>query len=527
MIKTDVKVPIGYKREDVISALEARLPIKASEVKELRIVKQALNLSDKKNMFYDLSVAISLSEEREAGLLKMKKKVLPFDLLSMEIPACRFTSSPVVVGAGPAGLFCALLLAEAGARPVLLERGLSVEERAERVEKFVNFGVLDPECNVQFGEGGAGTFSDGKLKVGGLDKYKYKVLSELVSAGAQEDILYTVGAHVGTDKLRKIVKNVREKIIFLGGEVHFATKLTEIKLKDGRVVGCVAQSDGNTLEFDTDNLILATGHSAHDVFELLKSIGVGLEAKGFGIGLRIEHPREYINDLVYGKNAPIELGAASYHLVTHLKNGRSVYSFCMCPGGTVVPAASNHRGIVTNGMSEFARNADNSNAAFLVSVTPSDFASDDPLAGIALQRSIEEKAFQVAGGDYKAPATTMGEFLGKGRADFESVMPSYPRGTVKLSPEKYLPEFVNDSLRGAIWDFDDWMRGFYYSDAVLTGPETRTTSPVRVLRDESCQTFGIRGLYPAGEGAGYAGGIVSSARDGLIVAEKIIEKHKI
>ena len=525
MIKTDVKVPIGYKNEDVISALEARLPIKANEVRELRIVKQALNLSDRKNIHYDLSVAISLSDEREAGLLKMKKKVFPFELFSMQPPLCRFTSRPVVVGAGPAGLFCALLLAEAGARPLLLERGLAVDERAERVEKFINFGILDPECNVQFGEGGAGTFSDGKLKVGGLDKYKYKVLSEFVDAGAQEDILYTVGAHLGTDKLRQIVKNVRNKIISLGGEVHFATKLTEIRLKDGKVVGCVAENNGNTLEFETENLVLATGHSAHDVFEMLKMMGVGLEAKGFGIGLRIEHPREYINELVYGKDAPSELGAASSHLVTHLKNGRSVYSFCMCPGGTVVPAASNQGGIVTNGMSEFARNADNSNAAFLVSVTPSDFASDDPLAGIALQRSIEKAAFTVAGSDYKAPSTTMGEFLGKGSSGFASVKPSYPRGTVKLSPDKYLPEYVNGSLREAIWDFDDWMSGFYYSDAVLTGPETRTTSPVRVLRDDGCQTFGIEGLYPAGEGAGYAGGIVSSARDGLIVAEKIIEKY--
>ena len=527
MIKTDIKVPFHYSSEDIRFALEARLPISHEEIKEIRIIKRALNISDKGNIHYDITVGVSLSAEREEGLLKMKKKVALAEDYSLDAPLCRFSSRPVVVGAGPAGLFCALLLAEAGARPILLERGLPVNERTQKVNTFQSFGILDPECNVQFGEGGAGTFSDGKLKVGGMDKYKYKVLSEFVSAGAQQDILYTVGAHLGTDKLRDIVKNLREKIISLGGEVYFSTKLTEIKLLDGKVVGCKAEREGNTLDFDAENLVLATGHSAHDVFEMLKSIGARLQAKGFGIGLRIEHPREYIDSLVYGSNAPRDIGAASYHLVTHLDNGRSVYSFCMCPGGTVVPAASNNGGIVTNGMSEFKRDADNSNAAFLVSVTPEDFASDDPLAGIALQQSIEQTAFTVAGGDYKAPATTMGAFVGKANDGFRSVKPSYPIGTVNLSPEKYLPEYVTSSLKKAIWDFDDWMAGFYYPDAVLTGPETRTTSPVRVTRTEDCQATGIVGLYPAGEGAGYAGGIVSSARDGLIVAEKIIKKHSI
>ena len=503
-----------------------RIPVNREEIKEIRITKRTLNIADKSNIHYDMTVGISLSAEREAGLLKMKKKVRQMDDLSFEIPLCNFTDRPIIVGAGPAGLFAALLLAEAGARPILLERGLDVDERAKKVDSFNKFAVLDPECNIQFGEGGAGTFSDGKLKVGGLDKYKYKVLSEFVSAGAPEDILYTVGAHVGTDKLQNIVKKLRQKIISLGGEVYFSTRLTSFKISDNKIVGCCAEHNGENIEFDSSAVILATGHSARDVFYMLKKSGAALEAKGFGIGLRIEHPREYINELIYGKNAPEGIEAASYHLVTHLQNGRSVYSFCMCPGGSVVAAASEQGGIVTNGMSEYARDGANSNAAFLVSVTPSDFGSDDALAGIELQKKIEQTAFAVAGRNYRAPTTNMGAFMNSQAERKSSVKPTYPVGTEQISPESYLPEYITDSIRAAIPDFDAWMKGFYYPDAVMTGPETRTTSPVRVLRGADFEAFGIKGLYPAGEGAGYAGGIVSSARDGLMVAEAIINNNK-
>jgi uncharacterized FAD-dependent dehydrogenase len=351
------------------------------------------------------------------------------------------------------------------------------------------------------------------------------VLSDFVSAGAPDDILYSVGAHVGTDKLQNIVKKLRQNITKLGGEVLFSTKLTSLKIRDGQIVGCVAERFGESLEFDADDLILATGHSARDVFVMLRESGASLEAKGFGIGLRIEHPREYIDDLMYGSNPPDEIGAASYHLVTHLQNGRSVYSFCMCPGGSVVAAASEQGGIVTNGMSEYARNADNSNAALLVSVTPSDFGSDDPFAGIALQQSIERRAFLVAGESYKAPSFPLGSFM-SGEAT-ESISPSYPIGTELISPEAYLPDYVTHSLRAAIPDFDAWMPGYNLSSAVLTGPETRTTSPVRLRRTADYEAEGIRGLYPTGEGAGYAGGIISSARDGVLIAERIIENHKI
>ena len=527
MIKTEIKLPFDYTTEDIYAALMDRLPVGRDEIKDLKIVKRTLNISDKSNIHYTVAVAAEFSAEREAGLLKMKKKVAPMDDLSFDIPPCNFDTRPVVVGAGPAGLFAALLLAEAGARPILIERGLAVDEREKKVELFTNLGILDPECNIQFGEGGAGSFSDGKLKVGGLDKYKYKVLLDFVDSGAPEDILYTVGAHVGTDKLKNIVQKIRQNIISLGGEVMFSTKLTSIKTCDGAVCKVVCDRNGESVEIDTDSLVLATGHSARDTFIMLRDMGVKMEPKGFGIGLRIEHPREYIDRIMYGNTPPEGIGAASYHLVTHLPNGRSVYSFCMCPGGTVVAAASEQGGIVTNGMSEYARNADNSNAAFLVSVTPDDFGSDDPLAGILLQRKIEQRAFFVAGKTYKAPTTTMGAFMnGKAPIVSQVVRPSYPIGTEAISPEEYLPGYVTESLRMAIPDFEAWMGGFYLPDAAMTGPETRTTSPVRITRDNTYQALGFKGLYPTGEGAGYAGGIVSSARDGLLVAEAIIFNHK-
>ena len=527
MIKTEIKLPLNYTDADIFSAISERLPVKREEIGELKIVKRSLDISDKNHIHYTATVGISLSPEREAGLLKMKKKVSPMSDLSFEIPACVFSARPLVVGAGPAGLFAALLLAEAGARPILIDRGLSVAERERKVELFTTLGVLDPQCNIQFGEGGAGSFSDGKLKVGSLDKYKYKVLSDFVFAGAPEDILYSVGAHLGTDKLKNIVQKIRQKIISLGGEVLFATKLTSLRIRDGNLVGAICERDGEIMEFDTDTLVLATGHSARDTFLMLRDSGVKMEAKGFGIGLRIEHPREYIDRIMYGNNPPENIGAASYHLVTHLPNGRSVYSFCMCPGGTVVAAASEQGGIVTNGMSEYARNADNSNAAFLVSVTPADFGSDDVLAGIALQRRIEQRAFAAAGGKYKAPSTTLGAFAEHRAAEISTaVKPSYPIGTEPISPEEYLPKYITDSLRASISDFDSWMGGFYLPEAAMTGPETRTTSPIRLLRAPSFEAEGISGLYPAGEGAGYAGGIISSARDGLMVAEAIINKNR-
>lgn len=523
MIKTDIKLKIEYNDSDLRAAIAERLPVAVSEIGDFEIIKRRLNLSDKENPYYTATVAVSFDPEREAGLLKMKKKVSEYSPERLILPPARLAARPVVVGAGPAGLFAALTLALAGARPILLERGLAVEDRGNKVRLFSELGIIDTECNIQYGEGGAGTYSDGKLKVGSRDKYKDFILSEFVNAGADADIMFSDSAHLGTDRLPGIVKAIREKIVDNGGEVYFSTRALKILTKDGRVIGLIAEREGNRVEFSTDTLIMATGHSARDSFEMLLDCGALLEPRPFGIGVRIEHPREYINTLVYGKNYSPALGTASYHLVTHLKGGRSVYSFCMCPGGTVVPAASEDGGIVTNGMSEYLRDGDNSNAALLVSMTPADFPSDSPLAGIDLQREIERRAYRLTG-SYKAPAQSLGELTEGVAPGSRGVRPSYPIGTEHITLGEYLPDAVVSSLREAMADFDAWMPGFSYPEAYLTGPETRSTSPVRVLRAERLEAVGISGLYPTGEGAGYSGGIVSSARDGVIVAERILQK---
>lgn len=523
MIKTDIKLPISYTKDDIYTGLCERLPVTRDELLDVEIVRRSLNLSDKSNLHYDMTVALSLDPERERGLLNMRKRVKPHPDLTLTLPDSRLATRPVVVGAGPAGLFCALTLALAGARPILYERGLPVERRAERVSLFNTLGILDPDCNIQYGEGGAGTYSDGKLKSGAPDKYKRFVLSQFVAHGAPEEVLYSTNAHVGTDRLASVVKGLRERIISLGGEVHFSTKLVGLNIKNGKIIGGRISQNGNESDFESDTVILATGHSSTEIFELLRSAGTPLEPRGFGIGVRIEHPREYIDSLILGDSAPEGVGTASYHLVTHLPGGRSVYSFCMCPGGTVVAAAGERGGIVTNGMSEFARMADNSNSALLVSVTPDDFPDGDPLSGIALQRSIECHAFALTSGTYRAPAQRLDDFLeDKKTATFGDVKPSYPLGVCSHRLEEALPEFITDSLRAAMADFDAWLPGYNYPHATLTAPETRSTSPVRVLRTPTFETLAVRGLYPIGEGAGYAGGIVSSAREGVMCAESIL-----
>lgn len=526
MVRLDISVGIKYNEENIKDAITLAFPVEKSEIGEVRILKKTLKIDKEKSFL--LTLGVEFSPEREAGLLKMKKRVFEYPDYTLRIPSASLGASPVVVGAGPAGLFSALVLAEAGASPIVIERGDAVDERSRAVNRFFAGSELDEDSNIQFGEGGAGAFSDGKLKVGGMDKYKYKVLSEFVSAGAPEDILYTVGAHLGTDKLPLYVKQIRERIKALGGQFIYRAKLTSLGIKDGKIVYAEYEKNRKKERIDTNRVVLATGHSAKDSFEMLLKSGVQMEAKGFGIGLRIEHPREYINELVLGeKNPPAEIGTASYHLVTHLNNGRSVYSFCMCPGGTVVAAASEFGGVVTNGMSEEARMADNSNAAHLVSFTPSDFGNESVLAGMELQRKIERAAYIAAGEDYKAPAINMYDFIKENApTEIKGVKPSYPCGVLPVEPEKYLPNDAVLSLREGIKNFDEWMPGFYYPDSVLTGPETRSTSPVRILRDKSYMTPRIFGLYPIGEGAGYAGGIVSSAVDGVRCAESIILNSK-
>ncbi len=526
MIQTELRLPLSYTDADIARALRAHLPIGEEPIGEIKKLRRALK-SDEEGHYYMLRVAVSLSEEREAGLLKMKKKVSPYEPPMLSIPPFKAEKPPVVVGMGPAGLFAALILAEAGARPIVLERGRPVEERTRDVAAFFSGGTLSEESNIQFGEGGAGAFSDGKLKFGTRDGAVMKVLTSLVEGGAPEDIVYKDSPHVGTDLLRDCVRHLRESLLSLGAKILYGARMSGIEADGGRVTAVAYLQDGKTQRIETNALFLATGHSARDVFELLYAEGVKLEAKGFGVGMRVEHPRTYIDALVYPKKEEREaLGAASYHLVTHLENGRSVYSFCMCPGGTVVAAASSEGHLVTNGMSEHARDAENSNSALLVSVTPEDFSSGHPLAGLDLQRELERAAFLAGGSDHKAPAVRMEDFMQKNApAEPKGVAPSFPRGTRPVSPDAYLPSFVTDSLRAAIMDFDAWMPGFYYPDAILTGAETRSTSPVRITRKESGESQSLGGLYPCGEGAGYAGGIVSSAADGIRIALRYLENN--
>ena len=522
MVRVDVFLPLEYNDEMLVAAVEEKLGISLPESAEPRLLRLAVDGDAKQGLRFKASVGVSLDEFTEMRLTKKRKYAFPVPDLTYDLPKKACAVRPVVVGSGPCGLFAALVLAEAGCRPIILERGEPMEKRMVTVETFKKGGALSPESNIQFGEGGAGTFSDGKLKPGAMDARKYKILSEFVAAGAPARILYDAAPHVGTDLLCGIIRKIREKIENLGGEVRFGARLTGLIRKDGRLVGVRYCQSGREEELAAERVILATGHSAVDVFELLKQENIQMEARGFGLGVRIEHPRAHIDRIRYGENPPAILGAASYHLVEHLENGRSAYSFCMCPGGTVVAATSEEGSVVTNGMSSHARDGENSNAAFLVSVTPADFGSDDPLAGLAFQRKYERKAFAM-GGDYRAPIQLLGDFMEERESrELGSVKPTYPRGTVLADLSECLPAFVTETLRAAIPRFEAYMNGFYLPDAVMCGVETRSTSPVRILRDEKGEAIGLSGLYPCGEGAGYAGGILSSAVDGMRAAEQIL-----
>lgn len=524
---TGLKLPLGFREGDLKRAAAKQLRLPESAIGQVRLCKKSVDARKKDNVHFVCAVEAAIQGDENRLLSRRRdnavQKAEPY---RYQLPqAGKLPQRPVVVGFGPAGMFAALLLAQCGQEPIVLERGQAVEERERAVQRFWKEQVLDSQSNVQFGEGGAGTFSDGKLTTGTGDGRIRKVLEELVAAGAPEEILYEAKPHIGTDKLPGVVRSIRRQVIALGGEVRFSTQVTGFRLKEGRLVGLTLRTPAGEEALECSQLILAIGHSARDTFQELHCLGLPMEAKAFSVGARIEHPASLIDRAQYGDFAGHPaLGAADYKLSCHLENGRGVYTFCMCPGGTVTGAASEEGGVVTNGMSAWARDGRNSNAALLVGVTPADFGAEGPLAGVAFQREIERAAFRLAGGDYSAPAQRVADLLaGVPSKGFGGVLPTYEPGVVAGDISQCLPSFVVDSMKAALPILGRRLQGFDSGDALLTAPETRSSSPVRILRDENCQSPLAQGLYPCGEGAGYAGGIVSAAVDGLRCAEAVLQ----
>ena len=522
---SDLHIPLNYNIELLKDKVAQRLCIEQRFIEKISIARELLVTTDKQDIYFNMTVLVSLSVDQKKILLSRRDKTVSRQIEQLyTVPRRKLKNRPVVVGCGPAGMFAALILAQAGVRPILLERGLDVDSRKKKVVKFWKSGVLDTCTNVQFGEGGAGTFSDGKLKTGKKDARKMMVLNILVEAGAPPEILCLAKPHIGTDRLNETVKGIRNKIISLGGEVHFGATVTEILRKDKQVTGAGFLENGSYDRLSTDNVVLAIGHSARDTFEYLYNSGIHMEQRPMAIGVRVEHPQKHIDKIQYaGFAGHPALGAADYRMVVHLQNGRGVYTFCMCPGGAVVAATSEEDCLVTNGMSEFKRDGTNANSALLVTVGKKDYGSDHPLAGVAFQRRIEKAAFASGGGDYKAPVQRMEDFLNRCTTGaFGDVLPTYLPGTGFADLDSCLPDYVIDSLRQAIREMGAWMPGFLYPDALLTGAETRSSSPVKITRGETLEATGINGLYPCGEGAGYAGGIISAAVDGVLCAERIL-----
>jgi len=499
-----------------------RLKVKESDIQNVKLRKRSVDARGREGAHFTLTADVILKDAKAEPRIAQKFKPNQVghgpertlenatDVFGLNLP--KWTGErPVVVGAGPAGLFCALALAVRGAKPILIDRGKAVDERAQDVEALEASGLLDPDSNVLFGEGGAGAFSDGKLTCGLNSPHIQTVLETLCHCGAPEEIRLSQKPHIGTDELRNVLRNARGKLIELGAEVRFSCRLTGIRTKDGRV--CAAETTQGVME--TGHIFLAIGHSARDTYAYLQKLGLPMQPKPFAVGLRIEHLQKNIDRAQYGQSAGHPaLPPAEYKLNVHTPDQRGVYTFCMCPGGQVINASSEADGVNVNGMSFHARNGRNANAAVLVGVNPADFGSDDPLAGVAFQQKIEQAAFGITG-SLKAPCQRVGDFLnGKPTTAFGSVTPTYRPGVEMGDVSQCLPAFVTDNLRFALPKLGQRLRGFDHPDALLTAPETRSSAPVRMLRNEKRESP-IAGLYPLGEGAGYAGGIVSAAVDGL------------
>ncbi len=530
MLRIDnLSLPLGYDLPMLTETVLRKLRIPADMLISLTIAKKSVDARDKGDVHFVISVDAKVKNE-DAVLKRLKPGVANRHVPPVlpPLPAAAFQRRPVVVGAGPAGLFAALTLAQAGANPILVERGESVENRTKSVNAMQKDGALDPESNVQFGEGGAGAFSDGKLTTGTKSPYIRTVLQTFVDHGAPEEILYLSKPHIGTDKLKGVVAGIREEIKRLGGEVFFGTKVVELMTRGHHIEGVKVQRGGEISEILTDTVLLAIGHSARDTMQHLFNQGVRMVQKPFAMGVRIEHPQSLISQSQYGRawQHPA-LGAADYKLAVRTPDGRGCYTFCMCPGGEVMAAASQHGGLCVNGMSYHARAGRNANAALLVGVNPEDFGDDHPLAGFVWQRSIEQAAYRLGGGNYKAPVQRVEDLLnGRATKALGDIIPTYQPGVTCADLRECLPIFIIEDLKFGIRRMDGQLRGFAHPDAVLTGVETRSSSPVRLNRDRvTLMAEGLDGLYPVGEGAGYAGGIVSAAVDGIVAARAALERR--
>lgn len=520
-----IKLPINGTEQMLQQRVAKSLVIPKDMILGMEIAKRSLDARKKDNIHYVYVVDVKVADEERvlAKCARMKQNTaVKSPKLVYELPmgGAKLAKRPVVVGFGPAGLFAGLVLAQMGLSPIILERGKDVDARKEAVDLFWETGKLDTENNVQFGEGGAGTFSDGKLTTRIKDPRCRKVLEEFVLAGAPKEILFDAKPHIGTDLLRGVVKNMREEIIRLGGEVRFSTKVVDFSVDNGEISGVIL-ADGETIS--TDDVILAVGHSARDTFTMLYEKQVAMEPKPFAMGVRVEHPQTMVDASQYGE-AACQLPAAEYRLTHTTEKGRGVYTFCMCPGGYVVAASSEEGRLAVNGMSHHARDGANANSALLVQVFPEDFPDKHVLGGMYFQRELEEKAFLAGGGDYTAPVETIGHFLGKDVGECH-VKPTYAPRTKETSMSEIFPEFMIEAMKEALPAMGRKLKGFDGADGILTAVESRSSSPVRILRGTEGESISHKGLYPTGEGAGYAGGIVSAAVDGIAAAEKVFGRY--